>query len=1027
MMARVIRSIGGYPPTTRSPFLEYNAMNYDDFVGRERPRYEVFSQAVASIVQAAIAESPEKIRLQQITSRAKSATSLHRKLTERDLLKSDSIETELKDLAGCRLIFYTNSDINLFLNSRLIFENFAVDFDGSQIHHSVGKDRTADQLYFAIHYLVSLKPDRLGLPEFRKFAGMRCEVQIQTILNHAWAETSHDILYHRPSIRGFGTKQFEGIEKRLRRIMNEYLLPAGYEFQKVQHDFDRLMEGNELFDRGAIEQVEVAKDNNERHEALQHLHKLLPYYDDVGGIPPEMLRVSVDAIKKARETTERSIETPFGEFNGYSFDQVLDEAIEIVESIRYVDIHATFRALCDLYETAPSESEKARILKAVDRLAHNELSIWRQVGFGVQKVLQDEIRSLDDEGGVLRPVVLAVCEHCLDPEITGTTWQTNSVSLQRGAAQPSESYGGFRNTTIDFLFELYSKCHEETDKREVIRALRKATKLPDVRNDSGLTGLIVDDTRRIAEFFLGRVGGEPYEILRGLERHFQFLYRRSQGVAALPANAAIGETVQREITALLAFRDAINKDAKYVLFKTLVGFDSVFPPDWDRESEEIDGPRAYRAARVAEYVKQVRDDNADEWYEDISRCASVKSDDGATFISLTEFLKQLSEKRPAIVLSYPERDEQMLAGFLPIILDGLARSEQKPAVLVLMNEWADKGKHLVQIARFCRIFPKPDTELVQKVSRKAIETRDGIASIESIAAVIEKGAIDLADKVFVPSLSALTAERDARWVNATWYMPKLGEFLRALTEDQMSLVLENMLYRLRLDNHDEWILVPLARTNPKLVWRFFKMRLDRKKNESTEAHYEAIPFELHDLAGPLARDASLAVEAIREWYSPDNNLFVYEGGRLLHAVYPSFGENIEKELLGIVQNGSEKDIDFVLDIFRAYRGEVFLHPLCKELVHRIPEGDDRLDAVELILDGTDVVSGEFGFVGEFQNKKDELANWLDDPRPSVGAFAEKYSRSLARRIASEQRNAEERFELRRRDWERDGEADSPGK
>jgi hypothetical protein len=171
----------------------------------------------------------------------------------------------------------------------------------------------------------------------------------------------------------------------------------------------------------------------------------------------------------------------------------------------------------------------------------------------------------------------------------------------------------------------------------------------------------------------------------------------------------------------------------------------------------------------------------------------------------------------------------------------------------------------------------------------------------------------------------------------------------------------------------------------------------------------------------------LAVEAIREWYSPDNNLFVYEGGRLLHAVYPSFGENIEKELLGIVQNGSEKDIDFVLDIFRAYRGEVFLHPLCKELVHRIPEGDDRLDAVELILDGTDVVSGEFGFVGEFQNKKDELANWLDDPRPSVGAFAEKYSRSLARRIASEQRNAEERFELRRRDWERDGEADSPGK
>ena len=30
------------------------------------------------------------------------------------------------------------------------------------------------------------------------------------------------------------------------RIMDEYLLPAGYEFQKVQHDFQRLMQGKAL-------------------------------------------------------------------------------------------------------------------------------------------------------------------------------------------------------------------------------------------------------------------------------------------------------------------------------------------------------------------------------------------------------------------------------------------------------------------------------------------------------------------------------------------------------------------------------------------------------------------------------------------------------------------------------------------------------------------------------------------------------------------------------------------------------------
>ena len=59
-------------------------------------------------------------------------------------------------------------------------------------------------------------------------------MQIQTILDHAWAETSHDIVYHPAPLQGFGTKHFEGIKKRLEKIMNQYLLPAGYEFQKVQ-------------------------------------------------------------------------------------------------------------------------------------------------------------------------------------------------------------------------------------------------------------------------------------------------------------------------------------------------------------------------------------------------------------------------------------------------------------------------------------------------------------------------------------------------------------------------------------------------------------------------------------------------------------------------------------------------------------------------------------------------------------------------------------------------------------------------
>lgn len=89
-------------------------MNYDEYVREGHLQYEAFARTVAAIVQAAIDDSPQDFRLQLITFRAKSNDSLQRKLKERDLLSSQAIETELKDLAGCRLVFYTNTDIDRF-------------------------------------------------------------------------------------------------------------------------------------------------------------------------------------------------------------------------------------------------------------------------------------------------------------------------------------------------------------------------------------------------------------------------------------------------------------------------------------------------------------------------------------------------------------------------------------------------------------------------------------------------------------------------------------------------------------------------------------------------------------------------------------------------------------------------------------------------------------------------------------------------------------------------------------------------
>jgi hypothetical protein len=94
-----------------------------------------------------------------------------------------------------------------------------------------------------------------------------------------------------------------------------------------------------------------------------------------------------------------------------------------------------------------------------------------------------------------------------------------------------------------------------------------------------------------------------------------------------------------------------------------------------------------------------------------------------------------------------------------------------------------------------------------------------------------------------------------------------------------------------------------------------------------------------------------------------------------------------------------------------------LHEVCKAVVAVLPDDERRLNEVEIILQSTGVVTGEFGMVQVYQARKEEVADWLADARLKVRAFAERYQRTLDRAIAAEQRRSESGHELRRMEWE----------
>ena len=276
-------------------------MNFDDYEKTYANIYAEFAEEVRFILKAAIKKTEGLPRLQSSKARGKEVTSLKLKLEERGLLASERIESEIKDLSGVRLIFYTNTDVDRFLRSELIPDTIDVDWQETRIHHPT--DDNEQQRYQAIHYTVSMSKEHMALPEYEQYEGMRCEIQIQTVLSHAWAETYHDMIYKARGNQGFGTRARQALDKRMKKIMDDYLRPAGYEFQKVQYDHERLMQGKALFDRGAIETLESCDNNNERHAILLTIAEhVIPNYDDIAGVYPE--------IRRALETAKQSLSKP---------------------------------------------------------------------------------------------------------------------------------------------------------------------------------------------------------------------------------------------------------------------------------------------------------------------------------------------------------------------------------------------------------------------------------------------------------------------------------------------------------------------------------------------------------------------------------------------------------------------------------------------------------------------------------------------------------------------------------------------
>jgi hypothetical protein len=503
---------------------------------------------------------------------------------------------------------------------------------------------------------------------------------------------------------------------------------------------------------------------------------------------------------------------------------------------------------------------------------------------------------------------------------------------------------------------------------------------------------------------------------------FLYDYRRAREIAEDEKDRFGCRSVAEDLMGSIeTFRDKVNDDQQFVRYKTLVGFESVFPPHWEDENFDFEEAEKYRQERATEYIDAISEETEDEWYRMVERCASTKSNDMATFPVFGEFLYRLAKAKPNVATRFSQRAADNVLNFLPAFLNGLSDSGSDKEYRAVLTRYLADGKHLVAIACHFRKTSTVAIASIKEVLKKAISANDDNAVIECLVLAIEKHEPQkqpLVEDVFLPAIKYLIGRKDARWTHGAWFLPAGKTFFPSLSADQANLVLDSLLSLPRIEHHAERILVYIAQQHPEAVWRFFGRRLDEKREEKEE-RYESFPYRFHGLEQPLAKNVELAIGTVRSWFHAGDRLFRFNGGRLLSTVFLAFPEPFAQKLADMAENGSDEDIGFILAALQNYKGEPATHQVLKALVNRLSQDDPRLVEVDISLQNTGVVVGEFGFVEAFRGKKAEMAPWLNDPRPRVKGFAAEYICKLDQRIASEQRSAEQRKEQRKRDFETD--------
>lgn len=209
-------------------------------------QYPTFRRLANNITESlAIFLNENKISFLKIDSRIKDYESCIEKIERKAY--NDSFE-QIEDICGVRIICYYLSDVNK------INDLIKREFDIVESQDKLSKLGSNEFNYRSHHFIVKIPSDWLIAPNYRGLENLKAEIQVRTILMHAWAEIEHKLAY----------KKDYQIEDTIKREFSK--LSAILE--SADDQFERLREQSEKYKEDLIFKQKNNQDSFKNHKSL---------------------------------------------------------------------------------------------------------------------------------------------------------------------------------------------------------------------------------------------------------------------------------------------------------------------------------------------------------------------------------------------------------------------------------------------------------------------------------------------------------------------------------------------------------------------------------------------------------------------------------------------------------------------------------------------------------------------------------------------------------------------------------------